>query len=68
MSNPNTNCIRHPNLLTVIAIVGGVVVISIGITNVVSYVTEKISNLSTQLTDLRCNYRKIMDYINEVER
>jgi len=68
MSNTNTSCIRHPNLFTGVAVVGGVVVISIGLINVVSYVTEKINNLSTQLTDLRCNYRKIMDYINDVER
>jgi len=68
MSNTNTNCITHPNLLTGIAVVGGVVVKSIGLIDVLSYVTEKINNLSTQLTDLRCNYRNIMDYINDVER
>jgi len=55
MTNTNTNCIIHPNLLTGIAVVGEVVVISIGLINVISYVTEKINNLSTQLSDLRCN-------------
>jgi len=57
MSNTNTNCIIHPNLLTGIAVVG-VVVISIGLINVF-YVTEEINNLSTQLSDLRCNYVRI---------
>jgi len=64
----NTKCIIHPNLLTGIAVVGGVVVISIGLINVVSYVTEKINNLSTQLSDLKCNYGKMVDYIYDAER
>jgi len=64
----NTKYIIHPYLLTGIAVAGGVVVISIGLINVVSYVTEKINNLSTQLTDFRCNYGKMVDYIYDVER
>jgi len=64
----NTKCITHPNLLTGIAVVWVVVVLSIGIINVVSYVTEKINNLSTQLSDLRCNFGKMVDYIYDVER
>jgi len=67
MSNTKTNCISHPNLLTGIADVG-VAVISIGLINVVHDVTEKINNLFTQLTDLRCNYGKMVDYIYDIER
>jgi len=59
----NTKCI-----LTSIAVVGGVVVISIGLIKFVSYVTKKINNLSTQLSDLRFNYGKMVDYIYDVER
>jgi len=68
MSNTNMKCIRHPNLLTGIAVVGGIVVISIGLINVVSYVKENINNLSKQLSDLRCNYGTMVDYIYDVER
>jgi len=59
--------IMHP-LLTGIAVVRGIVLISTGFINTVSHVTEKINSLSTQIIALRSNSKKMLDYVKGVER
>jgi len=59
---------KHPKLVVGLAVVGGVIIVSVGVINILSSATEKINNLTTQLSDLRSNYRNLVDYINNVER
>jgi len=69
MLNPS-NKLNDPTVCNTIKglTVVGVIIVSVGLINVVSNVTEKLNVLSVQLLGLRSTYRNLVDYVNDLER